>query len=456
MGKTLYDKVFDAHVLRSDGEDHQLFVALHLLHEATSAPAFGELAERGLPVRMPSRAFATVDHVIPTRAGSEPAGIEKEMQDALLKNSAAAGIRFFSPEKKENGIVHVVGPEQGLTQPGMVIVCGDSHTSTHGAFGAVALGIGTSQIRDVLATQTLLTPRLPVKRVEINGPLSPGVSAKDLILHVISQIGVRAGQGHAFEFGGSTVAGMSMEQRMTICNMAVEAGARVGYVNPDQTTFDYLRGRPYAPENFEAAVLKWKEFASDQDASYAEVYRFRAESIVPMLTWGIHPGQAVPVDGRVPAGPEGAEAREFMGFEPGERITGKRVDVVFIGSCTNGRLSDLSEAAEYVRRHGGKKASHVRALVVPGSWKVHAEAESMGYAQVFRDAGFEFRNPGCSMCLAMNDDRLSDGELCVSTSNRNFKGRQGAARGRTVLASPVTAAAAAMHGVIVQPAKEGV
>jgi 3-isopropylmalate/(R)-2-methylmalate dehydratase large subunit len=456
MGKTLYDKVFDLHILRSEGDDHQIFVDLHLLHEATSAPAFGELAERNLPVRMPSRAFATVDHVIPTRPGDMAQGMELQMQEALRQNTAAAGIRFFSPNKKENGIVHVVGPEQGLTQPGMVIVCGDSHTSTHGAFGAIALGIGTSQIRDVLATQSLLTSRLPVKRIEIAGALMPGVSAKDVVLYVISRIGVRAGQGHAFEFCGSAVKAMSMEQRMTLCNMAVEAGARVGYVNPDETTFEYLRKRSHAPADFDAAVQRWMTFGSDADASFAETLRFSAEDVAPMVTWGIHPGQALPVDGIVPASATDQEARDFMGWNAGDRLTGRHVDVVFIGSCTNGRLSDLAEAAEYVRSCGGTKARHVRALVVPGSWKVHADAEALGYADVFRRAGFEFRNPGCSMCLAMNDDRLADGELCVSTSNRNFKGRQGAARGRTVLASPLTAAAAAMHGRIVDIRKEAV
>lgn len=456
MGKTLYDKVFDAHVLRSEGGDHQLFVDLHLVHEATSAPAFGELLERGLGVIAPARTFATADHVIPTRVGAAARGIEREMVDALTQNSKESGIRFFSPERKENGIVHVIGPEQGLTHPGMVIVCGDSHTSTHGAFGAIALGIGTSQVRDVLATQSLITPRLPVKRIEINGSLKPGVSAKDAILHVIAAVGVRAGQGHAFEFAGSAVESMSMEGRMTLCNMAVEAGARVGYVNPDSTTVDYLRGRPYAPKDFEAAVPRWLAVASDEDAVYADVIRFDASTIQPMVTWGIHPGQAVPLSGFVSTLPEESDAREFMGWTPGQSVLGRKVDVVFIGSCTNGRISDLADAARYVAASGRRKAEHVRALVVPGSWQVHQEAEERGYAEVFRRAGFEFRNPGCSMCLAMNDDRLSDGELCVSTSNRNFKGRQGAARGRTVLASPVTAAAAALYGHIAHAQKEAV
>lgn len=454
MGKTLYDKVFDAHVLRSQGEDHQVFVDLHLLHEATSAPAFGELTERGLPVLSPGRTFATADHVIPTRA-AEAAGIEREMLEALAANCKAHGIRYFSPENKENGIVHVIGPEQGLTQPGMVIVCGDSHTSTHGAFGAIALGIGTSQVRDVLATQSLITSRLPVKRIEINGRLKPGVSAKDAVLYIIAAIGVRSGQGHAFEFGGRAVESMSMDERMTLCNMAVEAGARVGYVNPDRTTFEYLRGRPYAPQDLDAAEARWSSLVSDADAVYADVIRFDADRIQPMVTWGIHPGQAVSLQGSVSSLESDSDARNFMGWDAGDRVAGRRVDVVFIGSCTNGRISDLAAAAEFVASSGRKKADHVRALVVPGSWKVHEEAEAKGYAEIFRSAGFEFRSPGCSMCLAMNDDRLSDGELCVSTSNRNFKGRQGAARGRTMLASPVTAAAAALYGCLVDTQREG-
>ena len=459
MGKTLYEKVWEAHEVRKlrNGQS-QLFIDLHLLHEVTSPQAFGMLKDLGLKVRYPHRTFATVDHIVPTHDRSEPFQdpLAQAMLEALRQNTREHGIPFFDLGSGNQGIVHVIGPQLGLTQPGMTIACGDSHTSTHGAFGAVAFGIGTSQVRDVLATQTLAAQKLKVRRINVEGRLGPGVYAKDVILHIIRHLGVKGGLGYAYEYGGSTVEAMDMESRMTLCNMSIEGGARIGYVNPDETTFAYLEGRPYSPKGpeWEEAKKRWLSFRSDPDATYDDVVSFRAEEIAPTVTWGINPGQAIPVDGRIPLLEElpeeeravAEEALAYMGFRPGQPIKGVPIQVAFIGSCTNARLSDLREVARYLKGHKVKKG--VRALAVPGSEWVAKKAEEEGIAEVFREAGFAWRMPGCSMCLAMNPDRLEGDELAASSSNRNYKGRMGSPRGRTVLMSPVMVAAAAVTGEI--------
>jgi 3-isopropylmalate/(R)-2-methylmalate dehydratase large subunit len=381
----------------------------------------------------------------------------EEMLAALERSCAEFGIPLHALGSAGQGIVHVIGPELGLTQPGLTIACGDSHTSTHGAFGAIAFGIGTSQVRDVLASQCLALDPLKVRRVDVEGTLGAGVTAKDVALEVIRVLGVNGGAGFAYEYGGSAVDALSMEERMTLCNMSIEGAARVGYVNPDATTFAYLEGRPYAPAGaaWDAAVARWRAFASDPGAPYDDRVGLDAASIEPNVTWGIHPGQSVPVSGRVPRRddvPEAerasvGEALDYMGFAGGEPIAGTRIDVAFVGSCTNGRLSDLRAAAEVVR--GRRVAPHVKALAVPGSVAVKAAAEREGLDEVFRAAGFEWRNAGCSMCLAMNPDRLEGRQVCASTSNRNFKGRQGSPTGRTLLMSPAMVAAAAVAGEVV-------
>jgi 3-isopropylmalate/(R)-2-methylmalate dehydratase large subunit len=374
----------------------------------------------------------------------------------LRKNVQDFGITFFDVTSGLQGIVHVIGPENGITQPGMTIACGDSHTSTHGAFGAIAFGIGTTQVRDVLATQTMAVSKLKVRRINVEGQLRPGVYAKDVILHIIKVLGVNGGIGYAYEYGGSVFDNFSMEERMTVCNMSIEGGARIGYVNPDQTTFDYLKGRPYAPkgEEWEKAVARWKALASDPDAHYDDVVNIRAEDIAPTVTWGINPGQGCAITDRVPdpalypeaERPGLEEALKHMKLKPGQPIKGVKVDVAFLGSCTNGRISDFREAAKYLK--GRKVAPGVRAIAVPGSQQVAKQCEEEGIAEIFRQAGFEWRGAGCSMCLAMNPDKLVGDELCASSSNRNFKGRQGSATGRTVLMSPVMVVAAAVTGQI--------
>ncbi|RAG81912.1 3-isopropylmalate dehydratase large subunit [Streptacidiphilus pinicola] len=463
MASTLYRKVFDQHVVRELGEDqYQLFIGLHLIHEATSAQAFAMLRERGLQVAYPERNVATVDHIIPTDDVARPfADAQSEaMLAALENNTASFGLRFLSAERRENGIVHVIGAERGLTQPGLTIVCGDSHTATHGAFGALAFGIGTSQVRDVLGTQSVIVNRLKVRRIDITGALRPGVSAKDVILYVIHRLGPKAGVGFAYEFGGAVVDAMSMDERMTVCNMVVEGGALVGYCNPDETTFAYLRGRPSAPEgeDWDRAVDWWRSLASDADAPYDDRVVFDGAEISPMVTWGVNLGQSVPVDGHVPgaaadAAAEAAlaDARTFMGVTAGQPVEGIGIDVAFLGSCTNGRLSDFVEVAEALRRSGAKVAEGVRALAVPGSQEVRAQLVERGLDKVFEQAGFEFRQPGCSMCIAMNQDRLNDGETAASSSNRNFKGRQGSPTGRTLIMSPLSVAAAAVRGAVADP-----
>ncbi len=459
MGKTLFDKVWAAHTVRElPNGMTQLLIGTHLIHEVTSPQAFGMLRDLGLKVLCPHRTFATVDHIVPTDEREEP--FSDELADAMIKelrkNCAESGIKFFDIASGKQGIVHIVGPEQGITQPGTTIACGDSHTSTHGAFGAIAFGIGTSQVRDVLATQTMALQKPKVRRINVDGKLSPGVYSKDVILHIIRMLGVNGGLGYAYEYGGSTFDAFTQEERMTVCNMSIEGGARVGYVNPDQTTFDYLRGRPYAPSQseFEAAIARWKSFASDADAAYDDVVSYKASDIAPTVTWGINPGQAIFIDENVPAPgdlPEkdrstAEEAYAHMKLQPGRPIKGTKVDVAFLGSCTNARISDLQEVARYLQ--GKKVKSGVKGIVVPGSQGVAAVAESMGLAEIFRDAGFEWRGAGCSMCLGMNPDKLIGDQLCASSSNRNFKGRQGSPTGRTVLMSPLMVAAAAVTGEI--------
>ena len=460
MAESLLDKVWDAHAVRElPSGQTQLFVGLHLIHEVTSPQAFAALREAGLRVRLPARTFATVDHIVPTDSQRRPLSdpLAEEMLQHLERNCAEQGIRFFGPESGHQGIVHVIGPELGLTQPGMTIACGDSHTSTHGALGAVAFGIGTSQVRDVLATQCLAVARPRVRRIEIGGKLGPGVYAKDVILAVIRRLGVKGGIGFAYEYAGAVVDAMTLEERMTVCNMSIEGGARVGYVNPDEATFDYLRGRPLAPAGaeFERAVAWWRSMASDPGAAYDDLVELDGARIAPTVTWGINPGQAVGVDERIPhpaSAPDDeragfAEALAFMDLRPGGPIAGTKIDVAFIGSCTNGRLSDLREAARVART--GRVAPGVRTYVVPGSQEVARQAEAEGLPDVFRAAGFDWREPGCSMCLAMNPDKLVGREICASSSNRNFKGRQGSPTGRTLLMSPAMVAAAALHGRVV-------
>jgi 3-isopropylmalate/(R)-2-methylmalate dehydratase large subunit len=460
MGRTLLQKVWDAHAVRQlpTGQT-QLFIGLHLVHEVTSPQAFDMIRARGLRVAFPHRTFATVDHIVPTANRARPFldTMAEEMLSSLERNCREHGIPLYDLGSENQGIVHVIGPELGLTQPGMTIACGDSHTSTHGAFGSVAFGIGTSQVRDVLASQCLAMEPLKVRRITVTGALSPGVYAKDVILTIIQRLGVKGGAGFAYEYAGPVVERMSMDERMTICNMSIEGAARVGYVNPDRTTFEFLRDRAFAPKgaDFDAAVAWWTSIASDADARYDDQVTLKGEDIEPTVTWGINPGQSVGIGDRLPSPADAskadqvgiAEALTFMGFEAGQAIKGTHVDVAFIGSCTNGRLSDLREAARIAR--GRRVAKGVRALVVPGSERVRQAAEAEGLDTVFGEAGFEWRGAGCSMCLAMNPDRLQGREICASSSNRNFKGRQGSPTGRTLLMSPAMVAAAAIAGEVV-------
>ncbi len=455
MGQTLLKKVWDLHTVRTlpTGQT-QLFIGLHLIHEVTTPQAFDELRLRQWTVARPDRTFGTTDHIIPTRDRRRPFldVMAEDMLSALERNCRDFGVSLWGLDSERQGIVHVIGPELGLTQPGMTIACGDSHTSTHGAFGSVAFGIGTSQVRDVLASQCLALEPLKVRRIRVTGTLPHGVYAKDVILAIIERLGVSGGVGYAYEYAGDTVDRMSMDERMTLCNMSIEGGARVGYVNPDETTFAYLKGRPLAPqgEAFDRACEWWRSIASDRDAVYDDDVEIKADELTPVVTWGVNPGQSIRVDGYVPtpAGTDTAvrDALAYMGLTPGQPIEGLKVDVAFIGSCTNGRLSDLREAARIVRGH--HVAPHVKALVVPGSVGVRLAAEAEGLDQVFRDAGFEWRGAGCSMCLGMNPDKLEGAEVCASSSNRNFKGRQGSPTGRTLLMSPAMVAAAALEGAV--------
>lgn len=450
---TLFHKVWNAHAVRTlPSGQTQLFVGLHLIHEVTSPQAFDMVRQHGWSVAYPKRTFATVDHIVPTRVQTRPFidVTAEEMTTALERSCREHGIELWAPGTAgadRQGIVHVIGPELGLTQPGMTIACGDSHTSTHGALGAIAFGIGTSQVRDVLASQCLALDPLKVRRIDLTGRLASGVYAKDVILTIIRRLGVNGGAGYAYEYGGPTVEGMSIEERMTICNMSIEGGARVGYVNPDDTTYAFLEGRPFAPSGpaFGRAVSWWRQMASDAEARYDDRVSIDAASIEPTVTWGINPGQSVGI-GEAIADSADKEALTFMGFQAGGLVAGTTIDVAFIGSCTNGRLSDLEEAARVVR--GRRVASHVKALVVPGSQAVSRAAEAKGLPEIFTRAGFEWRGAGCSMCLAMNPDRLEGRQICASSSNRNFKGRQGSPTGRTLLMSPAMVAAAAVAGQV--------
>ena len=459
MAEALLDKVWRAHEVRTlPSGQTQLFMGLHLIHEVTSPQAFQMIREAGLPVRFPDRTFATIDHIVPTASQLRPFtdALAEEMTVHLVRNCEDFGIPLFDLESGRQGIVHIIGPELGLTQPGITIACGDSHTSTHGALGALAFGIGTSQVRDVLATQCLAIAKPKLRQIQIEGKLPAGVYAKDVILAIIQRLSVKGGVGYAYEYAGSAVEAMSMEERLTICNMSIEGGARVGYMSPDETTFDYLKGRPFAPqgEAFERAVAWWKSIATEPGASFDDVVDFDGGTLQPMVTWGINPGQSVGVSEDIPDpadAPEAdrdtwEEALSFMSFEPGRPIEATPIDVAFIGSCTNARLSDLRAAAEVAR--GRKVAEGVRALVVPGSQAVAKAAEAEGLDEVFKEAGFEWRMAGCSMCLGMNEDKLKGREVCASSSNRNFKGRQGSPTGRTLLMSPAMVAAAAVAGEV--------
>ncbi len=457
--RSLFDKVWEAHAVRElpDGQT-QLFIGLHLIHEVTSPQAFAMIKEMGLPVRFPDRTFATVDHIIPTDTQMRPLAdsLAEEMMVALEANCRKNEIELFDPASGNQGIVHVIGPELGLTQPAMTVACGDSHTSTHGAFGAIAFGIGTSQVRDVLATQCLAMAKPALRRIEVTGKLGGGVYAKDVILHIIRKLGVKGGVGFAYEYAGPVIEAMTMEERLTVCNMSIEGGARVGYVSPDETTFEYLKGKAYSPtgEAWDRAVQWWRSMATDEGAPCDDQVEFAGGDISPTVTWGINPGQATGVNepllrlSEVPDEdrPGFAEALDFMGFQAGQSIEGTKIDVAFIGSCTNGRISDLREAARVAKT--GKVASGVRTLVVPGSQEVARQAEAEGLDEVFKSAGFDWREPGCSMCLAMNPDKLVGREISASSSNRNFKGRQGSPTGRTLLMSPAMVAAAALKGEV--------
>jgi 3-isopropylmalate/(R)-2-methylmalate dehydratase large subunit len=455
MSRTLFEKLWETHVVREEpGEPALLFVDLHLVHEVTSPQAFEGLRLAGRRVRRPDLTVATMDHNVPTLPGPVSDPLAKAQLDALRRNCEEFGVPLHATGSGREGIVHVIGPELGVTQPGMTIVCGDSHTSTHGAFGALAFGIGTSEVEHVLATQTLPQRRPQTMLVRFEGSPAPGVTAKDLILGAIGQLGVAGGVGHVLEYAGETIRGFSLESRMTICNMSIEAGARAGLIAPDDTTFAYLEGRPGAPQGaaWEEALDRWRALPSDPDAAYDREEAIDVAALAPQVTWGTNPGMVVPVTGRVPdpaeiADPDDRAAAEralaYMGLRPGTPIGEIRIDRVFIGSCTNARIEDLRVAAAVVA--GRKVAPGVTALVVPGSAQVKAHAEADGLDRIFREAGFEWRNAGCSMCLGMNPDVLGPGERCASTSNRNFEGRQGAG-GRTHLVSPAMAAAAALAG----------
>jgi 3-isopropylmalate/(R)-2-methylmalate dehydratase large subunit len=460
MGRTLFAKVWESHAVRTLGNGQtQFLIDTHLVHEVTSPQAFGMLRDLGLKVAYPQRTFATVDHIVPTDVQTEPFAdpLAAEMIQALRQNAEEFGVTYFDLKSGKQGIVHVVGPEQGITQPGTTIACGDSHTATHGAFGAIAFGIGTTQVRDVLATQTMALSVMKVRRINVTGKLCPGVYSKDVILHIIRLLGANGGIGYAYEYGGNIFDEMTMEERMTVCNMSIEGGARCGYVNPDEKTFEYLKGRPYSPKGAEwdATVEKWRAVASDADAVYDDIINIDAADIPPTVTWGVSPDQAISVTENVPSPADATsdahrasitEALAYMKLPSGQPIKGTKVDVAFIGSCTNGRLSDFREVAKYLK---GKKVSpSVKAIAVPGSQIVDVLARQEALDKVFTEAGFEWRGAGCSMCLAMNPDKLVGDQLCASSSNRNFKGRQGSTTGRTVLMSPVMVAAAAITGSV--------
>ncbi len=453
--RTLFEKIWDEHVVHAEeGKPTVLYVDLHLVHEVTSPQAFESLRLAGRKVRRPERTVATPDHNVPTSDRSLPITdpISKKQIDTLRQNCQDNGIRMYDLNDPQQGIVHIIGPELGLTQPGQTIVCGDSHTSTHGAFGALAFGIGTSEVEHVLATQTLLQFKPKTWQLEVSGELPRGMTSKDMVLYLIGEISASGGTGYCFEYAGSAVRALTMEQRMTVCNMSIEAGARAGLIAPDETTYEYLRGREFVPQDFDAAVERWKQLPSDEGAVYDRTSTYDAANIQPQVTWGTNPGQVMSVADAVPAVNDfesdnerkaAASALEYMGIAAGTPIADVAIDRVFIGSCTNGRIEDLRAAADVVRGH--RVADRVGAMVVPGSGQVKRQAEEEGLDRIFREAGFDWREAGCSMCLAMNPDRLEPGERCASTSNRNFEGRQGKG-GRTHLVSPAMAAAAAIEG----------
>jgi len=467
--RTLFEKLWERHLVRpqTDATPAVLYIDLHLVHEVTSAQAFTELRNRGLKVRAPQRTIATMDHSTPTTPGGfkampvldASATSRKAQLDQLAKNCEEFGIPLLALGDKRQGIVHVIGPELGLTQPGMTVVCGDSHTSTHGAFGALAFGIGTSQVAHVLASQCLLQTRPKTLEVRVDGALRPGVSAKDVILAVCTRLGIGGATGHVIEYTGSVIRALSMEERMTVCNMSIEAGARAGMIAPDDTTFEYLKGRPHAPTGVEwdAAVADWRTLRTDEGATYDQSIVIDGSALEPWITYGTNPGMGMSINQPVPdpaslgdrsERDSAAKALKYMGLTAGSKLAGTPVDVVFFGSCTNARISDLRDAATVLR--GRHVAPNVRVLVVPGSQQVKRQAEAEGLDVIFKEAGAEWREAGCSMCIAMNGDQLRPGQLAVSTSNRNFEGRQGSG-GRTLLASPLTAAAAAVTGVITDP-----
>jgi 3-isopropylmalate/(R)-2-methylmalate dehydratase large subunit len=457
--RTLFDKIWDGHVVSAEtASPSVLYIDLHLIHEVTSPQAFQGLRSRGLRVRRPDRTVATMDHIIPTVNQRDPINDPQaaRLVADLQANCRDFGIRLFGIGDPRQGIVHVIGPELGLTQPGRTIVCGDSHTSTHGAFGALAFGIGTSEVEHVLASQCLLQHRPKTFAVRVEGSLPRGVTAKDMILALIAEIGVAGGTGHVFEFTGSAIRGLDIDDRLTVCNMSIEAGARAGMIAPDDTIFEYLHGKTFAPAgaDWDAAIAKWRRLRTDDEAVFDRSFEMQAQALEPMISFGTNPGMSMPISGLVPGPDAGSKlsqknalgkALAYMGLDPGKPLLGHPVNVVFIGSCTNSRISDLRAAARILS--GRKVSPKVRTLVVPGSSQVKAAAESEGLDKIFRAAGAEWREPGCSMCIAMNGDELAAGEYCVSTSNRNFEGRQGRG-GRTFLASPLTAAASAIRGTV--------
>lgn len=459
---TLFEKIWDNHVVVQEPElPAVLYIDIHLVHEVTSPQAFSGLFQRGGKVRRPEQTFATMDHSIPTTSRQLPADdpLAAAQLIRLEENCRRSGIRLYGIDSPDNGIVHVVGPELGVTQPGRTIVCGDSHTSTHGAFGALAFGIGTSEVEHVLTTQCLLQSKPKTFEVRIDGTLPAGVTAKDIILALIQQIGVGGGSGYVIEYRGSTIRNLDIEARMTVCNMSIEAGARAGIIAPDDITFEYLAGKPFSPAGkaWDTAVKTWRKLPTDNGAVYDRQFSLDVSTLEPMITFGTNPAMAIPISGQVPDPENGAcsgnkdsliGALRYMDLQPGKPLIGKKIDVVFLGSCTNSRISDLRQAAELLR--GKKIAPNVRMLVVPGSQAIKRQAETEGLARVFQQAGAEWREAGCSMCIAMNGDQLQPGEYCVSTSNRNFEGRQGPG-GRTFLTSPLTAAACAITGKVTDP-----
>ncbi len=460
-GKTLFDKIWEKHVVANvEGGPSVIYIDRHLVHEVTSPQAFGGLKARGIKVRRPEKTIATPDHNIPTMDQHLPINDElsRFQVNKLKENCEANGVKMYGLTHPFNGIVHVIGPELGITQPGMTIVCGDSHTSTHGAFGSIAFGIGTSEVEMVLATQCMMQSRPKTMRINVDGKLEKGVTSKDIILYIIAQISTGGGTGYFVEFAGSAIRSLSMEARMTICNMSIEMGARGGMIAADEVTFEYVKGREFAPkgEAWDKALIEWRKLSSDVDAKFDKELHFKAEDIEPMITYGTNPGMGIGISGNIPLLNEVdassvvsfKNSLDYMGFNPGDKMIGKKVDYVFVGSCTNGRIEDLRLFANFVK--GKRKADNITAWIVPGSKQVEKQAMAEGLNEVLEAAGFEFRQPGCSACLAMNDDKIPEGKFAVSTSNRNFEGRQGPGS-RTMLASPLTAAAAAITGVITDP-----